>query len=154
MALWQLKHLGTWCMWCTVRFLILYKNLLAKFSYVHAGVVLVTEGSIQQSSSVNNCCFITICYLNLPIKIELQEKVNKSQWSALKVFNWQHSKSCIMPQPTDLFCHAIFFVKFNFYTTLQILREHIPAHDVPVEQGHSVPHKIWRDLFLKAFYGK
>ena len=57
-------------------FLIVYKTLLAKFSYVYAGVILVTEGSTQQSSSVTNCCFIGICYLNLTIKKELQEEVN------------------------------------------------------------------------------
>ena len=34
MALWQLKHLGTCCVWCTVRFFIVYKNLLAKFCYM------------------------------------------------------------------------------------------------------------------------
>ena len=34
---------------------------------------------------------------------------------------------------------------------MQILREHIPTHYFPVEQGHSVPHKVWRDLFLKGF---
>ena len=60
MALWQLKHLGTWCMCCIVSFFIVYKNLLAKFSYVYAGVILETDGSIQQSSNINNCCFIAI----------------------------------------------------------------------------------------------
>ena len=78
MALWQRKHLGTWCMWYTVSFLTIYKNLLAKFSYVYAGAFLETEGSIQQSSSVNNCCFIAISYLNLTIKKELQEEVKVS----------------------------------------------------------------------------
>ena len=32
MALWQL--MGIWCMWCTVSFFIVYKNLLAKFCYM------------------------------------------------------------------------------------------------------------------------
>ena len=37
---------------------------------------------------------------------------------------------------------------------MQILREHTLPHDFPVEQAHSVvSHKIWRDLFLKAFHG-
>ena len=57
-----------------------------------------------------------------------------------------------MPQPTDLFCHAIFFIKFNICASRQILREHISPHDFPVEQGDSVLHKVWTDLFLKAFY--
>ena len=122
--------------------------------YVYAGIILETESSIQQSSSDNNCCFIAICYLNLTIKKELQEEVDKSQWSALKGFNWRHSKSYVMPQPTDLFCHTIFFVKFNICTSLETLREHILPYDFPVDQGHTVPHKVWRDLFLKAFYFK
>ena len=155
MTLWQLKHLCIWCMWYTVSFLIVYKNLLPKFSFIYAGVILETEGSIQQSSSVNDCCFMAICYLNLTIKKERQEEVNKSQWSALRGFNWQHSKSYdIMPQPTDLFCHTIFFVKFNICTSLQILKEYIPPHDFLVEEVHSISHKAWMDLFLKAFYVK
>ena len=55
-----LGHMMYVMMWCTVSFLIAYKNLLAKFSHVYAGVILETEGSIQQSSSVNNSCFIDI----------------------------------------------------------------------------------------------
>ena len=27
-------------------------------------------------------------------------------------------------------------------------------HDFPEEQGHNVSHKVWRDLFLKAFHGR
>ena len=46
MALWQLKHLGTWYMCCIVTFFIVYKNLLAKLCYVYAGVILETGGSI------------------------------------------------------------------------------------------------------------
>ena len=45
-------------------------------------------------------------------KNELHEEV-KSQWSAIRGFKWQHSKSYIMPQPTDQFCHTILFAKFN-----------------------------------------
>ena len=37
---------------------------------------------------------------------------------------------------------------------MQILREHIHPNYFPVEQGHSVPHKVWRDLFLKVFNGR
>ena len=59
-----------------------------------------------------------------------------------------------MSQPTDLFCHTIFFVKLNICISLPILREHIPPHDFPVDQGHNVPHKVWRDLFVKAFHGR
>ena len=34
------------------------------------------------------------------------------------------------------------------------MREYIPPHDFPVEQGHSLIHKAWRDLFLKDFHGR
>ena len=30
----------------------------------------------------------------------------------------------------------------------------MPPHYFPVEQGHNIPHKVWRDLFLKAFHGR
>ena len=66
----------------------------------------------------------------------------------------------IICQPTGIFCHTILFAKFNMLaslicTSLQILREHTLPHDFPVVQGHSVlPHKAWRDLFLKAFLGR
>ena len=59
-----------------------------------------------------------------------------------------------MPQPTGLFCHTVFFVEFNICTSLEMLREHMAPHDFQVEQGHSVSYKVWRDLLLKAFYGK
>ena len=40
-------------------------------------------------------------------------------------------------------------------TSLQILRQHIPPRDFQMEKGHSVsPHKVWRDLFLKAFHDR
>ena len=52
--------------------------MLAEVSCVYAGVILETEGSIQQSSSVNNICFFAICYLNLIMKKELQEEVKVS----------------------------------------------------------------------------
>ena len=73
----------------------------------------------------------------------------------LRGFTWQHFK----PQPTELFCHTIFFAKFNMLisfslTSLKILRKHITPHDFPVEQGHIVPHKAWRDFFLKDFRGR
>ena len=73
--------------------------------------------------SILGCCWgdrlnqpilITIVLLvfKLEDKKDLHEQVN-SQWSALRGFNWQHSKSYVMPQPTDLFCHTIFLAKFN-----------------------------------------
>ena len=34
MAFWQLKHLGRWCMWCTLSFLIVYKHRLIKLFYL------------------------------------------------------------------------------------------------------------------------
>ena len=73
------------------------------------------------------------------------------------LFKWQHSKSYIVPQPTDLFCPTIIFAnstsqKALVCNSLQILREHI--HDFPVKQGHSAPSKVWRDLFLKDFHGR
>ena len=37
---------------------------------------------------------------------------------------------------------------------MQILREYIPPHYFPVEQGHSLPHRVQRDLFLKVFHGR
>ena len=56
-----------------------------------------------------------------------------------------------MPQPTDLFCHTIFFVKLNICTSLQILREYIPPHDFLVQQGHSVSIKYGQTFFSKLF---
>ena len=36
-----------------------------------------------------------------------------------------------------------------------MFREYIPSHDFPNEGGHSVsPHKVWTDIFPKAFHGK
>ena len=92
-------------------------------------------------------------------KKELHKEVN-SQWSALSGFNWQYSKSYIMPQHADLLCHTIVFVKFNILPSfsphfLEVLREHILPHDFPLKQGHSVsPHKLSWDLFLKPFYDR
>ena len=51
-------------------------------------------------------------------KKELYEEV-KSQWSALRGFNWQHSKSYIIPQPIDLFCHTTLLAKFNMLTSFR-----------------------------------
>ena len=47
--------------------------------------------------------------LKLEHKKERHEEV-KSQWSALR---GQHSKSYIIPQPTDLICLTILLAKFN-----------------------------------------
>ena len=49
-------------------------------------------------------------------KKELHKEV-KSQWSALRGFNWQHSKFYIIPQSTDLFCHTILLTKLNMLTS-------------------------------------
>ena len=72
----------------------------------------------------------------------------KSQWSALRVFNWQHSNSYIMLNPTDLFCHIVLFAKFNMLASCHL---HFLANiDFPVEQGHSVsPIKYGGIFFLK-----
>ena len=48
------------------------------FFYVYAWVILETEGSIQQSSSVNNCCFFCYFLFKLENKKELQEEVKVS----------------------------------------------------------------------------
>ena len=58
---------------------------------------------------------VVLLLFKLEGKKELHEEV-KSQWSTLRSFNWQHSKSYIMPQPTDLFCHTVLFAKFNMLT--------------------------------------
>ena len=39
-------------------------------------------------------------------------------------------------------------------TSLQILKKYIYPHDIREEQRHGVPHKVWRDLFLKALHGR
>ena len=36
------------------------------------------------------------------------------------LFKWQHSNSYVMPQPTDLFCHTIFFAKFSVLTSFSL----------------------------------
>ena len=48
----------------------------------------------------------------------LHEEV-KSQWNALRGFNWQncHCKSYIISQPTDLCCHTIVLAKFSMLTS-------------------------------------
>ena len=89
-------------------------------------------------------------------KKELHEEV-KSQWSALRVFNWQHSKSHIIPQPTDLFCHTILLAEFNMLTSF------IPHFLADIE-GYMIfqwskglvfpPQKTWRDLFINTFHGR
>ena len=72
-------------------------------------VLVKRTGSIVQS-------LLFWCYLNLKIKKELHEEV-KFQWSALRVFNWQHFNSYMIPQHTDLFCHTIIFAKFKMLTS-------------------------------------
>ena len=152
--MWQLKHLSTWCMWYTVNCFIVYKNLLTKFYYMSTCRVYFRNWA----ASDNHPLLITVALLLFKFenKKVLHDEVAKSQGSALSGFNWQHSKSYIMPQSTDFFCHTMFFAKFNmlrsFSLHLQMLMEHIPLHNLPVEEGHSVAHRVWRDLFLKAFH--
>ena len=59
---------------------------------------------------------VVLMLFKLEDKNELREDV-KYQWSALSDFNWQHSKSYIIPQPADLFCHTILLVNFNMLTS-------------------------------------
>ena len=62
---------------------------------------------------------IVLMLFKLEDKKELYEEV-KSQWSALSGFNWQHSKSYIIPQPADLFCNKILLAKFNMLTSFSL----------------------------------
>ena len=67
-ALWQLKHLGTWFMWCTVNCFIVYKNVLTKFSYM-----CICRGYFRnwrQNLAIIQCYWqlLFYCYLNLRIK--------------------------------------------------------------------------------------
>ena len=103
---------------------------------------------------LNHPMLITVVFslFKLEDKKELHEQV-KSQWIALRGFNWQHSKSYIMPKPTDLLRHSILFAKFNMLTRVfsgflaNIDGEYTP-HDFLAEQGHSVsPDKVARGLF-------
>ena len=59
---------------------------------------------------------VVLLLFKLEGKKELHEEV-KSQWSTLRSFNWQHSKSYIMPQPTDLFCNTILCAKSIMLTS-------------------------------------
>ena len=62
---------------------------------------------------------VVLMLFKLEDKKELHEEL-KSQWSVLKGFNQQHSKSYIIPQPTDLFCHTILLAKFNMLTSFSL----------------------------------
>ena len=110
-----------------------------------------------------NCCFVSPRlsfglllgdWLNHPMlitavsllfkvedKIELQKEV-KSQWSALRGFNWQHFNSYIMLQSTDLLCETIFFAKFNL---LKIFILHFLAN---IEGTHT---PIWFAIGTRAY---
>ena len=121
MALWQLKCLGTWCIdvfdvqWTS----LLYIKICWQSSVicVYTWVLLETEGSISNHPMLTT---VVLLLFKLENKKELHEEVNKSQWSALRGMNWQHSKSYIMLEPTDLFSHTIFFAKFNMLTSLSL----------------------------------
>ena len=78
----------------------------------------------------------------------------KSQWCALRDINWQHSRSYIMLQPTDLFCHIILFAKSNMLTRFNphFLANneaaYTPTYDLPLEKRHSVFPIKYRGTFL------
>ena len=101
---------------------------------------------------------VVLLLFKLEHKKELHEEVNKSQWSAPRGFNWQHSKSYIMLEPTDLFCHTIFFSIFNMLTSLslQFLLNIYGAYTL-IWFSSGVwalvsAHKVWRDLFMGNFF--
>ena len=124
--------------------------------------------------------FLTCCFFNptsvisvvikeadsvlLLFKLKDKEKAwwggYKTQWSAMRGFNWQNSNSYIMRKPFGLFFHTILFTKFNMLASFYLhLLANIdggtPPHDFPLEEGQSVSHhKAWRDLFIKACYGR
>ena len=62
---------------------------------------------------------VVLLLFKLENKKELQEEFNRSQWSALRGFNWQHSKPYRKPQPTDLFCHAVSFCQIQYVNKLK-----------------------------------
>ena len=39
---------------------------------------------------------------------------------AKELFNLKHSQSYVKPQPTDVFCHTIFFAKFSMLTSFNL----------------------------------
>ena len=81
----------------------------------------------------------------------------KSQWSALRGFNWQHFKSYIIPQPTDLFRHTILLAKFNILTTFPCKYwGSIYSHMIFQWSKGIVapPKKTWSDLFINTFHGR
>ena len=95
---------------------------------------------------------VVLLLFELENKKELDEEI-KSQWSALRCYKWQHSNYYIMPQPTDLFCHANFFAKFNMLTSFSL---HFFAN-IEGEYIHSWIYplkikpwsKLWKHLYLK-----
>ena len=77
------------------------------------------------------------------------------------VFNWQHSKSYTIPQPTDLFCHVILLAKFNMFTSfslhflVNIEGAYYPHIVFQWSKGHSVSlQKTWRNLFINTFHDR
>ena len=52
---------------------------------------------------------IVLLLFKIENKKELHEEIIQVSMECPKVlFKWQHSKSYVMPQPTDLFCHKSF----------------------------------------------
>ena len=107
---------------------------------------------------LNHPVFITVVSLlfKLEDKKEFHEEI-KSQWSTLRGFNWQHSKSHIIPQPSDLFCHTILLTKFNMLTSFSphfvanIERAYTPAGFSIGARAQCLPPKNMEGLFCKSF---
>ena len=99
---------------------------------------------------------VVLMLFKLEDKKQLLEEV-KSQWSALRGFNWQHSKSYIIPQPTDLFCRRIFLPKFNMLTSFSphfftnIEAAYTPHMIFQWSKGIVAPPKNMERLFYKYF---
>ena len=98
---------------------------------------------------------VALLLFKLEDKKELHEEVTP-EWSAIRGFKWQYSKSYIIPQTTNLFCHKILFFEFNILTSFSphffanIEGAYTPTWFSSGARGYSVfPHKVWRDLFLK-----
>ena len=114
------------------RFWETFLELWTSFHFVFEAVALLRHDLFglflkrqAQSSIVNHSFLLLFKHEN---KKELREEFN-SQWNSLRDSNWQHSKTYIMPQPTDLFCHAIILAKFN----MLCFNLHLPAN---IEGSH------------------
>ena len=96
---------------------------------------------------------IDLALFKLENKKELHGEINKSRWSPVRGFNWQHSKSYIMPQPTD--CQIQYVTSLSLQFLANIYWGNIYLQMIfQWSKGIVSPHKVWRDLFLKTFHGK